>query len=242
MKLTNSCLHLAVTAMFILLGCDADQLGQKNSTNGQAKRSSNLDVEADKRAIARQGIEKAGIPMPEGQYQVDPTTALANEEEARNQVGDRGAFREMHSNGITLLPVDGTQPSSGFGLLEDAIAVTATARPVPSSTATPDTPTPTPNPSASATPGGPNPCPPAKKACAKACATAHAAAVAVAFAHASATACAWAEAWACVFSFQPFAKVCTWAQSSACSTAFASAFGFGFAFDTETVCNEQCSE
>ena len=81
-----------------------------------------------------------------------------------------------------------------------------------------------------------------RRVCAEACATATAQAYAFAFAHASTTACAWASAFACVWSREPFAQVCSWAQSSACSTAFASAFGFGFAVDTQTVCNKQCSE
>jgi hypothetical protein len=244
MKSLHAYLRLMPATFILIFGCDADQLGQKNSTNNQSKRSSNFDVEADKRAVAREGIEKASIPMPEGQYQIDPTAALADEEAARNEAGDRGAFQPMHRDGITLLPANAARPSKGFGLIEDAVAVTRTPIPVPEATTPPSTatPTPSPNPSVSATPGGPDDCPPEPKVCAKACATAHAAAVAVAFAHASVTACAWAEAWACVFRFQPFAKVCSWARSEACSTAFASAFGFGFAFDTETVCKEQCNK
>ena len=82
----------------------------------------------------------------------------------------------------------------------------------------------------------------AEQKCLSVCATASASAVAAAFAHASVTSCAFAKAWACVYDFNPFRKVCSWASSAACLTAFQSAFAFAFVHDTDTQCASTCSD
>lgn len=166
-------------------------------------------------------MREAGVMLPdEGGYDVNQSDAVRDERAAAALPGDRGAFQSMHDSGISLNP---TPAATGLNLAAAAVEIDA-----------PDVG------DGGGDGGGDGQQCQNQQVCAQACAKATAAAYAYAFAHASATTCAWAEAWACVFSFQPFTRVCSWAKSKACATAFASAFGVGFAANTTEVCERQC--
>jgi hypothetical protein len=203
---------MTLISILILQGCDAAR--QDSAPMSQTDDSKTMSI--------KQNLVKSGALMPEDQEKTDAAQAHRDEQAARQKTGDRGLFTEMHQEqGITLNPRSNN--TLNLETQVDIIPETKTSTPLPGE----------PNPS--------GPCQERQAICVQACATAHAQAAAFAFAHASATACAWAEAWACVFTVQPFTRVCSWARSQACSTAFAAAFGAGYATDTKTVCAQQCS-
>jgi hypothetical protein len=237
-------LILAVFAASCSVGGSSGQSESPSET-----KKTNLTPEREK------ALRESGVMMPGKLVEVDQTEAVGAEESARGTSGGRGAFAPMHDGGVTLLPVasslmltengDAQEVRETIISLTSTISTAVTTTTIVPTTVVPTTVVPT---TVVATTGvtvttkpADEDCPKPEKVCAEACATATATAYAFAFAHASATACAWAEAWACVYTFDPFSRVCSWAQSSACSSAFATAFGFGFGFDTQTVCNKQCA-
>jgi|GEM_PF-1979902 len=225
---------IAVSIMTMsILSCDRESEPTANERSLHAADQTQAAYVA-----ALDAMKQSGVLVPDAAYRIDAAKANEDELAARSQSGSRGAFQSTHDEGITILPVeqaglklDDSQPAPSP--TSAATSIPSAPNPIPTVTPT-TTPPPQPQPTASA-------CPNASQTCATACATATASAVAFAFAHASVTTCAWAQAWACAFTVNPFVKVCTWAQSQACASAFATAFGFGFATDTKTVCNQQCS-
>jgi hypothetical protein len=197
-----------------------------------------------------------GLPYVTDPSGGDAAQDTAEAKAARSLTGDRGALTRSFQDGVPLLPLTDKRMSlrgpSGFDLAStDPLSVTscldASGNVVFVSDAS-DCLTPiTTGPVIDANgdvigedQAGACEAAAAKQVCVKACATATASAFASAFAHASVKTCAWAKAFACVWSREPFAKVCAWAKSESCASAFATAFAYGFAVDTETVCKEQC--
>ncbi len=185
----------------------------------------------------RQSLATANVPLPEANEIVSPTTAARDTAIARHKVGDR-LFNDAHADGsLTQLPKTPTTLSLADRECVSPNALTLVdSAPYPIDLQCRDIiaqPEPTADPEAEVCPE--------KGACVTACAEASATAVALAFAQASATACAFAEAWACVFTFRPFTRACSWARSEACATAFASAFAIGFAHDHQVQCKTACN-
>ena len=226
----------ATLAALVIVGCSGP-----SGKPGEAKPQSSGD----------QGtlqFDQRGLPTMDGQKLESAPGDGDTAAQARALPGSRGAHQKSYDDGVPLLPADRVGPAGQLRLMSsspvavcvDADGVAKFGDQCPEGGGT-----------GSGSGDPPRVDPPVggnceegerRRVCAEACATATAQAYAFAFAHASTTACAWASAFACVWSREPFAQVCSWAQSSACSTAFASAFGFGFAVDTQTVCNKQCSE
>jgi len=174
-------------------------------------------------------LATAGVPMPDATTgTLDAATVAASTKAAAAQPGTREPFQSFHD---TVSPM---RPISNLRLASLApVEVCLTTDPGGAGTSTCTTPPTVP-------PVDPVACP---RVCSTACASATATAAAAAFAHASVQACAFAQAWACVFdSVAPFDRVCAWASSRACVSAFASAFGVGFAVSNDQRCRTVCSD
>lgn len=177
------------------------------------------------------------VLVPEGMTAISKIEAQDAEGFARSIHGTR-VLQTAHDAGeVTQLPVSQENLALTAGSESDTTQKEVEIIPTP----VPDSPEDSEDSEVSEDVPSPSTCD-TEQTCLSVCATASASAVAAAFAHASVTSCAFAEAWACVYDFNPFRMVCSWARSKACLTAFQSAFSYAFVSTFAAQCASTCSD